>query len=55
MEQQIAEFFRFFSKNVFLKQIQQLRTVDSVLTVWQKVQMNWCRLEPIFMLAARGV
>ncbi|KAF4691102.1 hypothetical protein FOZ60_016205 [Perkinsus olseni] len=28
-----------------------LRTVDSVLTVWQKVQRNWCRLEPIFMLS----
>merc|ERR550534_1956909 len=26
-----------------------LRTVDAVLTVWQKVQQNWCRLEPIFM------
>ncbi|CAK0818712.1 unnamed protein product [Prorocentrum cordatum] len=26
-----------------------LRTVDSALTVWQKVQANWCRLEPIFM------
>ena len=28
-----------------------LRTVDAVLTVWQKVQRNWCRLEPIFMLS----
>ena len=26
-----------------------LRTVDSVLTVWMKVQKNWRRLEPIFM------
>ncbi|CAK0903564.1 unnamed protein product [Prorocentrum cordatum] len=26
-----------------------LRTIDSALTVWQKVQANWCRLEPIFM------
>jgi dynein heavy chain len=28
-----------------------LRTVESVLGVWQKVQANWCRLEPIFMLS----
>ena len=28
-----------------------LRAVDSVLAVWQKVQRNWCRLEPIFMLS----
>ena len=28
-----------------------LRTVESVLGVWQKVQGNWCRLEPIFMLS----
>ena len=28
-----------------------LRTVDAVLSVWQKVQANWCRLEPIFMLS----
>jgi dynein heavy chain len=28
-----------------------LRTVESVLEVWQKVQTNWCRLEPIFMLS----
>jgi dynein heavy chain len=28
-----------------------LRTVESVLEVWQKVQANWCRLEPIFMLS----
>jgi dynein heavy chain len=28
-----------------------LRCVDSVLEVWQKVQANWCRLEPIFMLS----
>uniref|UniRef100_A0A0G4GMS7 Dynein-1, subspecies f n=1 Tax=Chromera velia CCMP2878 TaxID=1169474 RepID=A0A0G4GMS7_9ALVE len=28
-----------------------LRTVDSVLTVWMKVQRNWQRLEPIFMLS----
>eukprot|EP00397_Hematodinium_sp_SG-2012_P001682 GEMP01001687.1.p1 GENE.GEMP01001687.1~~GEMP01001687.1.p1 ORF type:complete len:1334 (+),score=316.83 GEMP01001687.1:274-4275(+) len=28
-----------------------LRTVDSVIGVWQKVQLNWCRLEPIFMLS----
>jgi dynein heavy chain len=26
-----------------------LRAVDGALTVWQKVQANWCRLEPIFM------
>jgi dynein heavy chain len=26
-----------------------LRTIDSTLNVWQKVQSNWCRLEPIFM------
>eukprot|EP00929_Paragymnodinium_shiwhaense_P077084 TRINITY_DN3967_c0_g3_i3.p1 TRINITY_DN3967_c0_g3~~TRINITY_DN3967_c0_g3_i3.p1 ORF type:complete len:4541 (+),score=1544.66 TRINITY_DN3967_c0_g3_i3:127-13749(+) len=28
-----------------------LRTVETVLEVWQKVQTNWCRLEPIFMLS----
>jgi dynein heavy chain len=26
-----------------------LRTIDAVLLLWQKVQGNWCRLEPIFM------
>jgi len=26
-----------------------LRTIDAVLGLWQKVQLNWCRLEPIFM------
>lgn len=26
-----------------------LRMIDAVLGVWQKVQENWCRLEPIFM------
>lgn len=28
-----------------------LRTIESVLEVWQRVQANWCRLEPIFMLS----
>ncbi len=28
-----------------------LRTIDSVLGIWQKVQADWCRLEPIFMLS----
>merc|ERR1712087_252706 len=28
-----------------------LRTVEPVLEAWQKVQANWCRLEPIFMLS----
>jgi dynein heavy chain len=26
-----------------------LRAIDGTLGVWQKVQLNWCRLEPIFM------
>jgi len=26
-----------------------LRAIDGALSVWQKVQANWCRLEPIFM------
>jgi len=26
-----------------------LRAIDGALGVWQKVQANWCRLEPIFM------
>merc|ERR1719440_2524990 len=26
-----------------------LRAIDGCLSVWQKVQENWCRLEPIFM------
>jgi len=26
-----------------------LRTIDGTLNVWTKVQLNWCRLEPIFM------
>eukprot|EP00929_Paragymnodinium_shiwhaense_P077081 TRINITY_DN3967_c0_g2_i2.p1 TRINITY_DN3967_c0_g2~~TRINITY_DN3967_c0_g2_i2.p1 ORF type:complete len:4576 (+),score=1729.31 TRINITY_DN3967_c0_g2_i2:93-13820(+) len=26
-----------------------LRGIDGALGVWQKVQANWCRLEPIFM------
>jgi len=30
---------------------EKLRTIDNVLSVWQKVQANWCRLEPIFMLS----
>ena len=28
-----------------------LRTIDSVLGVWTKVQSNWSRLEPIFMMS----
>jgi dynein heavy chain len=28
-----------------------LSTVEKVLGVWTKVQTNWCRLEPIFMLS----
>ena len=28
-----------------------LRTVDAVLTIWQKVLRNWSRLEPIFLLS----
>merc|ERR1712039_680067 len=26
-----------------------LRAIDASLAIWQKVQANWCRLEPIFM------
>ena len=26
-----------------------LRTIDAVIDVWQKAQLNWSRLEPIFM------
>ncbi|CAD7941439.1 unnamed protein product [Amoebophrya sp. A120] len=26
-----------------------LRTIDAVVDIWQKVQLNWSRLEPIFM------
>ena len=28
-----------------------LKTVDAVLSIWQKVQRNWSRLEPIFLLS----
>ncbi|CAE8644925.1 unnamed protein product [Polarella glacialis] len=28
---------------------EKLSTVDEVLNVWRKFQINWCRLEPIFM------
>ncbi|CAE7620071.1 DNAH9, partial [Symbiodinium natans] len=28
---------------------EKLQTVDAVLQVWRKFQVNWCRLEPIFM------
>ena len=28
-----------------------LRTVDAVLSIWQKVLRNWSRLEPIFLLS----
>ena len=30
---------------------EKLKLVDSVLAVWQKLQRNWSRLEPIFMLS----
>jgi dynein heavy chain, axonemal len=38
-----------FCQSVVDEWSSKLRIIDSVVTVWQKVQLNWCRLEPIFM------
>ncbi|CAK0838245.1 unnamed protein product [Prorocentrum cordatum] len=41
-----------FCKSVVDEWSGKLRNVDATLSVWQKVQSNWCRLEPIFMQSA---
>ncbi|CAJ1396873.1 unnamed protein product [Effrenium voratum] len=38
-----------FCKQTVDEWSEKLQTVDSVLQVWGKFQINWCRLEPIFM------
>ena len=38
-----------FCKSLVDEWSDKLGTIDSVLSIWQKVQRNWCRLEPIFL------
>ena len=38
-----------FCKTIVDEWSNKLQTVDTVLGIWRKFQINWCRLEPIFL------